>query len=433
MIARLGLSLALTAAVVAAEVEVAPVALDPLPPHMAPIALDPSAGAVERNTVSEEMQEVDRAALEADVHNLLRVRSRVIRRLRAGELPVEDIEGTMERLAAEGLLADIDIDTSGVSEAQAQGVPIESKHLDLRIQQYRGGARDLFGLDHAEVSANIRDEPVEVVYRELIALRGYRLDDRTVGGGRRRVALAVDGLAWGQALRRVLGQVGLDWRRGPDDKVVVFELQREPLDRDERLRRADAAFLDAAPDPSRPASAEGRFLRALQYHRSGDLVVAIAAYEDVFRDLDTSGPGYAAARPWVRSAMLGIAEAWNELGQSRDAYNVYMDYLSTAEEDDPQLPQIYLRAAAATRALGVNDDGAVVDPAALVQAEDLLDLLIQRFGKNPQHAVVVARARLDLGLLLYEQGAYLAAREHLAAHLKESAGQGSDAIRFMVA
>ncbi|MDA3962926.1 MAG: hypothetical protein PF961_19250 [Planctomycetota bacterium] len=412
---------------VAAEDEVGPQPLEQLPPIPAPVAIDPKwSGSERQGDEPSAVREVDRSGLQADLQALLRIRERVMRRLKAGEIQGEDPEKVMTELARQQLS-----DPADDGARTPSGPPIVSNHLDIQVQAFVGNTPG--GRAYAEVDATVRDEPVEVVYRELVALRGYSLDDQQVSSGRRRVALNVRALPWTEALTRVLGQVGLGWRFGVDGtKVYVFEVSREARPDQELVRLAEEAFIAAGSDPEDPYSAEARYLRARQIHRGGDPVVALAAYEEVYQALDRNHPDFALARPWVRRAVRGTGDALMELEQYRDARSVYLNYISTAEEEDPTLPMVYFQAAEAARAIGIGIDGSAQDPAALDQAEDLLERLIQRFDGD-QYQGMLAKARLTLGRLLYDQDKYAAAKVYLGAHAQAVGEAGGDQLQYLLA
>lgn len=403
--------------------------LDQLPPIPAPVAIDPEwTGEEDERPRTEVPRRIDRSGLQADLQALVRIRERVMRRLKAGEIAGQDPQQVMTELARQELA---DADEAATDARTPDGPPITSNHLDLAVQPFVGGGSE--GRAYAEVDASIRDEPVEVVYREMVALRGYSLDDQRVSSGRRRVALNVQDLPWPEALTRVLGQAGLGWRFGLDgNKVHVFEVGREARTEDELRRLAERAFIAAGSDPADPHSAEARYLRARQIHQGGDPVVALAAYEEVYQALDRNHPDFAVARPWVRRAMHGTGDALMELDQYRDARSVYLNYISTAEDGDQALPAVYFRAAEASRRIGVGVDGAPRDPAALSQAEDLLERLIQRYDDDG-HEAVIAKARLTLGRLLFDQGKYAAAKVYLSDHARAVGAEAGDRLQFLLA
>ena len=133
--------------------------------------------------------------------------------------------------------------------------------------------------------------------------------------------------------------------------------------------------------------------RALHYS-------AISAYADLIQEFDTGSRSKAESLPWVRKAMLGIGSSMEAVGMFREAYGVYRNYITKADDDDPQLPRIML----AAPTLPANSICAITgDTSDLEIAATLLNDLIENIA-----TIALTRHRLrgtpELGRLYFQQG-----------------------------
>ena len=74
------------------------------------------------------------------------------------------------------------------------------------------------------------------------------------------------------------------------------------------------------------------------------------------------------------------------------------------------------------------------DPtAALAQANELLQTLITRFGGDVESQQVVAKARLTLGRLLFDERDYTGAQQYFIDHMEESRRDVNDELTYYLA
>ena len=397
--------------------------LPPLPPQERPLLIEVQPVRQE----SEAEVVLDRDGVVADFGAMMRIRSRVRALLEAGQVP--EVSRPETPLPEEREPLEEAVDPDGFIEER---VATRIGDNDLKLALWRGG--------HQLVTARIDSLRVEVVYRELMSLMERSIDDRQVRGAQRLVSLHVHELPWREALTRLLGQVGMAWEEDEEDRIVIFDIEARQLGVQALRERAARALQHAARDDSDPHSAEALYRIAAHQHalarreESGSRYwLALDRYLDVIERFDHNNETFVPARPWVRRAVRGYGSALLELGQYGDARGVFVRYISQADDDDPHLPQVYYAAAEASRRVFEASQAAGrVDNAARLQASDLLEVLLQRFGRDPRHDQIITRARLSIGRLLFARGDYEAAREHLLAHVQDSEGVG-DQIRFMIA
>ena len=395
--------------------------IESLPPTPRPLVLDPLGGQAKKTT---DDRKVDRAGLMADINALARSRDRVRRLL---------VSNQIEGMSVEEAQAQLDYKRPAAEQARVQGSPdgpIEKNtNLEpniLHVQRLIGGG--------ADVTARIRDERVEHVYRELMTMIRQNLDDQRVSVSQRMVSLHVTKLPWQETLHRLLGQVGLAYRI-EEDKVVIFDQDKESYTSLEFAQLAEKAYHNAASDRSDPYAAEALYRMAEEDMNAGRYYAAMEGYLDIVEHFDQNTAAMAPARPWVRKSVRAYGDALMELKQYADARGVYLNYISKAEENDPELPNIYFAAAEASRLLGRGngEDDTDKDPAALAQSNELLQTLITRFGSDVESQQVVTKARITLGRLLFDEQDYAGAQKYFVDHMEESRRDVNDEITYYLA
>lgn len=385
--------------------------LPPLPEVM------PLAPLAEERVRPEAERDIDRQGLAADLQALLRIQGQVRERLATGALPGQD----PVRIRAESEREQQMMEATVRVGREPRGSPRNSRHLRMSVQQWVD-APD-------EVTAAIRDEPAELIYRELVALLGRGLDDQQVLSGSRRVSLHLDEEPWPEALTALLGQLGLAWRES-GERIAIYQTEaadgRGRRTQEERRRLAQRAFLEASSGED-VVAAEALYRLAGEHRRQGDHALALDRYVDLIERFDAAGSRV--LYDWVQRAVRGLGESLTAMGQHRDAHTVYLNYISRARADDLGLAEVYLMAAQASTRVGELED----DPAALDQAKVLYERLLQDYGRSDAHVTVAIRARLDLGLLLYARRDYAAAKRWLLEHYEESGGRLSDELAWVLA
>ena len=248
-----------------------------LPPTPRPLVLDALGGQTKK---AGEDRKVDRAGLMADINALARSRDRVRRLLTNNMIDgmsIEDAKAQLEykRPAAQKVRM----------QGSADGPPKESPNLGnniLKVQLLVGGG--------ADVTARIKDERVEVVYRELMTLLGQSLDDNGLCEPAHCQFTRIAALAG--VLYRLLGQVGLGYRM-EEDKVVVFEQpERMQYDSLAFARLAEKAYHNAASDRSDPYAAEALYRMAEEDMNAGRYYAAMEGYLDIVEHFDQNTEGH---------------------------------------------------------------------------------------------------------------------------------------------
>jgi len=259
------------------------------------------------------------------------------------------------------------------------------------------------------VTADIRGEHLEAVYRELATLIGRAIDDSALVSTQRLVDLRISDLPWGEALDRLLGQVGLGWRQegsGTSGKLVLHDLGRGGVDPQRRTQLAQQALRQAQTDRTTAYAAEASFLMGVHAARAGHRLEAVRLYTAVVEEFDpVKDPAF---RPWVLRAIRGIADEMMELQQYHEARSVYHTWLTKAG-DDRELATVLLRAARA----GILASQGRQDPLVADEAADALHDLLQRFANDPAAAREVAEARRLLGEQLFAAKRYAEAEAQL--------------------
>jgi tetratricopeptide (TPR) repeat protein len=304
-------------------------------------------------------------------------------------------------------------DTTSTSIATMGDVTVRhSQRFENKLSVTRSPAGEL------TVTAAIRRERLEGVYRELGQLLDRPVDDSQITITQRLVSLEVTDLPWDECLDRLFGQAGIGWSESgsaSSAKLILFE-HPDPKDqvrltaiRNDRSRRA---LLRAATGDSQAYAAEALFRIAALEAQEGQHLDAIRGYSRLITDFDSSAdPGVAI---WVMRAIRGIADAMVEAGQPAEALSVYRSYITRAQPDENELPIVYLSAARAALAQAKRGkDASARDEAAL-----LLGGLIERFTKRPDAAGAVAEARLSLGELMVDAKRWQEAEQHFADHVR---------------
>ncbi|TVR41776.1 MAG: hypothetical protein EA402_12600 [Planctomycetota bacterium] len=389
---------------------------------------------------------IDRAGMAADLQALRQDVARVRRALESSDRDFSDAY----RQRIEERRVDDREQADGREELVRDGDPVSSSRLannTLIIQRYRIGNRSA----PATITARISSERVEVVYREMGYLLGLTINDRQVSPARRIVDLHVADMPWEEALTRLLRQTGLVWHRegGNQGAVIIRDDDDEDFTPSQEAlqRRALASLRSAARDGQDVVAAQARYLIARQEASQAEALrrqgsdddsawrarhfSAISSFADLIYDFDTGSRTSLEALPWVRSAMIGVAESMQALGMHREAANIYRNYINKADRSDPRLAGVRLAAAHAVRQQHLRaQSGDITD---LELASSLLRDVITYHGNDAQAQAVVAEARLELGQLYFDRGEYRAAREELLAHAAEAGESLSHRIHLMIA
>ncbi len=281
----------------------------------------------------------------------------------------------------------------------------------------------------ALVTAAIEREAAEAVYRDLALLLGRSLDDTGVIATRRAVSLHLTDVPWAEALDRLLGQVGLAWREdgGKGGMLVVFDTALHPRDRDLVEDLAGRALRHAEKKNHNAAGAEALWLQGANEAAARRPLQALGLFSrlaDTYAD--SQDP---AVERWVRRAIRGVGESMMALDQYQDARGVFLNYISRAETNDPELPDIYLAAAEAARRQGLAKNDAL----ALDAAIDTLQNLLEEFAHTPAASARVHLARLNLGDLLFEAERWREAETQLKLVIAGAGGRTTDLLSFRLA
>ena len=191
----------------------------------------------------------------------------------------------------------------------------------------------------------------------------------------------------------------------PDPKRIEAEaisaLRRASQDANDAVA-AQARYLLAEHDAKRAETqrrenggSDDTQWRALHYS-------AISAYADLIQEFDTGSRSKAESLPWVRKAMMGIGSSMEAVGMYREAYGIYRNYITKADDDDPQLPRIMLAAANAARQQHLR--AITGDTSDLEIAATLLNDLIGKYGNDSRLLAIVSEAHLELGPLFSTRG-----------------------------
>ena len=325
---------------------------------------------------------VDRRGLANELQMLESIRTRVRRRMLEGRITGVSPEDVEREIAREEEAAAAAVATSDPTV----GEPRQSHVLDLTVIHYQSGAM--------RVDAAVRRERVQVIYTELITLMDRSFDDQLVGNVARRVSFHVKGMPWQQALTSLLGQAGLAWRLN-GEKIVIYELNREQRQRGDVQQLAEQSFTNALEGGDGVFAAKAAYLLAQQEHDDKHLYPAMSRYEEVIKRFQDKQDNPAIAI-WVSKAWQGVGDVLMEMEQYREARNIYLNYISLAELDDPDLPRIRLAASRASQALA-KGQGGKHDPVAADRAQDLLQSLIQDYRNEVSYHDVVARSAYHVG------------------------------------
>ncbi len=376
--------------------------LPPLPPEPRTLQLAPA-----QSGNAKPMPE--RSALATEIEALRQAVARVDAVLAGGTaLPATASHGGTEPSAAEHL------------DTPRRQSPAYGEQLVMQSGPASEGEPE--GLVHSALT----NQPAEALVRELAQLADLPLEDTSAVGLRRPVDLQVDDLPWGDALDRILGQVGLTWRlegRGATRRLLIVPGATEGTEAEEAGRRA---LERAARGGATPVAAEAKYRlarRELTAHRP---VEAMHRFNAMVEDLSRSNDPQ--VRRWVQRAVRAIGDCMMELEQWQEARAVYRNYLARAEVDDPDLPEVYLQAAEAGRRYGVEHH----DPVVLDEAMDDLHTLLERFGKDPDRPEVPL-ARLLVGGLLVDAGRWAEAATQLALYAESTGEHPSDQVRAWLA
>jgi TolA-binding protein len=337
--------------------------------------------------------ELDRATVGKDLEAL----KRAVKRVRhAAESKLEKTPDSSSGPETTGDAAQFE------PERKPAGKPLMSSRLNMTVQRYTDGS--------AEVTAAVKRERLELVYRDLAMLIDHPIDDSQLISSQSLVSLHVDAVPWREALDRLVGQEGLAWREegsGKKAKILLFDLAAQQHTSEKRAQMAQEALLQAAVDHNTSYGAEAMYQMARQEMAARRFLDAIRIFSNVVEEFYTRTDF--ATRQWVLRSIRGIGDAMMELEQFQDARSVYLNYVSKADPDDRQLPEVYLRAAEASRRLGDNDH----DPSAYDDAIDLLHTMLDKFASQPHALKEVSVARLRLGELLNNAGRFPEAETQL--------------------
>ena len=279
----------------------------------------------------------------------------------------------------------------------------------------------------AQITAKLDHEPAELVLKELVAVTGAAWDDVPVPALRRTVSLRLAATTLPDVLDRMLGQIGLAWREeghGGARRIVIVE---GGLTGEDAEAASVRALERAAAEGDGPVAAEAHYLlgsRDLKAHRP---IEAMRRFNTLVEAMNRSKD--ATVKRWVQRGVKAIADCMSELSQWQDARSVYRNYISRSEdEEDPDLPRVYLAAAEAGRRLGLERK----DPVAFDEAADDLHAMLERFGKDADRPEVPI-ARLMVGGLLYDQQRWREAETQLRLYAEAAGGRTSDQVGFWLA
>ena len=392
-----------------------------LPPEPRTLRLAPGAGVRPQDSVA-----IDRNGLASDIEALTRSIQRVEKALGSGP----GISGSGNSGSGNSGSGNSGQDISGQEPSDASPAshgsthegqptaPVSSEHYGpLLIAVRRGG--DIL------IDADITDEPLDTVLKELVKISNSALEDAVVPGLKKSVNLRVRGIPWQACLDRLLGQAGLSWRMTGSGAAERIALTNAP-DSDDDERAGERALERAAADGDSAFAAEARWLLANRQLKAGQPVEAMRRFNDLVQVMSRSREP--AVQLWVQRSVRGIGDCMAALKQWGEARSVYRNYIARAAEGDADLPQVYLAAAEAGRRLGLSKQ----DPVAFDEAVDDLHALLEKFGDDPHRSEVPA-ARLLIGGLLYNAQRWQEAETQLAKYVADAGGRTNDAIRFQLA
>jgi len=379
-----------------------------LPPESKPLMLAPAGDAPR----ARDLHQAERARLGDDLDALKRAVARVRAALAADPAHAghgRDDDGASDHAA----LADH-------GDAPAAGEARASALFALTAQPLADGG--------ALITADVRQERLERIYRDLAQLVGMPLDDSRLMGTHGLASLRVVDLPWQDALDRLLGQAGLYWRQegeGAAAKIVVLD---PGLERPETPRLEKLAYhaLSAAAQSDGAIAVEAQFRIGEHDARASRRFAAIRTWHSlVERHIGSKDPRINA---WVMKALSGVAEQMAALERHQDAKAVYVDWLGRARNDDPALATVHLACAEQSLALARATD----DLSSLDDAIDTLHQLLERCADQPRWTTEIARGRLLLGELLLDAGRPREAAVHLE-RFAASAATVDDQVSFWIA
>ncbi len=373
-----------------------------LPPEPRTLRLAPGG-----NAHSSERVVLDRAGLASDIEALTRSVQRVEKALgNPANANVPDADETHGPAA--GVVA---------HDGPAAAPVVSERFGPALIAVHRDG--DIL------IDADLKDEPLDFVLKEVIKISGSVLEDAVVPGMKRSVDLRVRGVPWQACLDRLLGQAGLSWRITGSGAAERIALTNAP-DGDDDERAGERALERAAADGDSAFAAEARWLLANRRLKAGEPVEAMRRFNDLVQVMSRSHEP--AVQMWVQRSIRGIGDCMAGLKQWSEARSVYRNYIARAAEGDPDVPQVYLAAAEAGRRQGL----AKQDPVAFDEAVDDLHALLEKFGDDP-HRSEVPIARLMIGGLLYNAQRWLEAETQLSKYVADAGGRSNDTTRFQLA
>jgi tetratricopeptide (TPR) repeat protein len=373
-----------------------------LPPEQRTLRLAPAG-----NAHSSERVSVDRAGLASDIEALTRSVQRVEKSLGKTTAPGNDEDASQPS------------DHAGAGAAAGpSAAPVISERYGQALSAVHQGGELL-------IDADLKDEPLEMVLKELLKLSGSALEDAVVPGMKRGVDLRVRGIPWQACLDRLLGQAGLSWRLTGSGAAERIALTNAPDSEDDE-RAAERALERAAADGNSAFAAEARWLLANRRLKAGEPVEAMRRFNDLVQVMSRSREP--AVRVWVQRSIRGIGDCMAGLKQWSEARSVYRNYIARAVDGDPDVPQVYLAAAEAGRRQGL----AKQDPVAFDEAVDDLHALLEKYGDDP-HRSEVPSARLMIGGLLYNAQRWLEAETQLSKYVADAGGRSNDTTRFQLA
>jgi tetratricopeptide (TPR) repeat protein len=402
-----------TAVLPVLSAEERPEPMEPLQPR-SDFLMYPEAPAEEQDAVEVTQRSLDIGQLSADVAAMSRAAERLRAALRQNKIPgYEDLLEEQAQI----------IRTPEEQFRRREGEPRVSSRLgsnDLQVQAYSNGG--------FEVTARISNERVKMVYGELLYLLGFKWNDQDVANPNQRIDVHVENLPWDDALTRILGQAGLAWqeRSGEETEVVIYDTRIKPeLDRVILERYAARALDHAVGQRNNEIAAEAMFLRAERDRRLRRYRAAVVEYLDLVTTFEAKAGDSPAIRRWMHKSFLGMAECFMATEQYHEARSRFLTYISLAEEDDPVLAEVYLKAADSSRLLGRSTG----DVGAYVKAMELLDHLVHKYGGDPTAAGVVTKAHNMLGVIYFVREEYRAAKEQLM-RFRETGGTASHQLLF---
>ena len=290
-----------------------------LPPEPRTLRLAPGAGVRAHDILT-----IDRNGLASDIEALTRSVERVEKALGSGPgISGPGISGPGVTSGSPSHGADDEPHPGSVTaHDEKPAAPVTSEHYGPALIAVRRGGDIL-------IDADIKDEPLDMVLKELVKISGSALEDAVVPGLKHAVNLRVRGIPWQACLDRLLGQAGLSWRMTGSGSAERIALTNAP-DSDDDERAGERALERAAADGDSAFAAEARWLLANRQLKAGQPVEAMRRFNDLVLVMSRSREP--AVQLWVQRSVRGIGDCMAALKQWGEARSVYRNYIARAAE-----------------------------------------------------------------------------------------------------